>query len=78
MAEPTAPGATDLAGPASPELTSMPRTAPTWAERLRLWLERLDDALFGPPHTFQDVLALVIIRLEADLPLEEHANRSNG
>lgn len=27
------------------------------------WLRKLDDRLFSPPHTFQTVLAFVVVRL---------------
>ncbi len=31
------------------------------------WLRRIDDALFSPPHKFEAVLALVMLRLGCTL-----------
>ena len=70
MAEPKAPDAANRTPDSFRDARLPPRLAPARFGRFGLWLERLDDALFGPPHTFQDVLALVIVRLEADLPPE--------
>ena len=27
------------------------------------WMRKLDDRLFSPPHTFQTVLAFIVVRL---------------
>ncbi len=78
MAEPTAPDAANLAGHALSEPGFVPRSSPTWVESFRLWLERLDARIFGPPHTFQEILALVIVRLESDLPAEDNSSHPTG
>ena len=38
------------------------------------WLRRIDDALFSPPHKFETVLALVMLRLGCTLD-DESAER---
>jgi len=42
------------------------------------WLRDLDSRLFEPPHTFQEVLTLVVTRMSASWPNDQPASSTDA